>query len=76
MIRANPGLGPLPLSSLEPLSRKTGDSGESGMEDGQVVEDRDTKLPLLLSPVSRTSQWSDIDELVEPMRCREIREGI
>lgn len=64
----------LPLASLKPLSRKTGDSGESGMEDGQVVEDRDTKLPLLLSPVSRTSQWSDIDELVEPMRCREERD--
>lgn len=44
------------------------------MEDGQVVEDRDTKLPLLLSPVSRTNQWSDTDELVEPMRCREERD--
>lgn len=37
------------------------------MEDGQVVEDRDTRLPLLLSPVSRISQWSDMDELVDPV---------
>lgn len=40
------------------------------MEDGQVVEDRDTRLPLLLSSVSRISQWSDIDELVDPVRHR------
>ena len=66
-MRANLECGPLPLSSLEPSSRKTGESGESGMEDGQVVEDRDTRLPLLLSTVSRISQWSDIDELVEPV---------
>lgn len=26
----------------------------------------DTKLPLLLPPTSRTSQWSEVDELVEP----------
>jgi len=52
---------------LEPFSRKTGDSGKSGKEDGQVVEDRETMLPLLLSPVSRISQWSDIDELVDPV---------
>lgn len=45
------------------------------MEDGQVVEDRDTRLPLLLSPVSRISQWSDIDELVDPVRHTEGREG-
>lgn len=55
----------LPRSSLKPLSRKTGDSGESGKDDGQVVED--TRLPLLLSPFSLISQWSDIDELVEPV---------
>lgn len=61
----------LPRSSLKPLSRKTGDSGESGKEDGQVVDDRDTTLPLLLSPVSLISQWSDTDELVEPAAQRE-----
>lgn len=72
MIRANPGL---PFSSLESLSRKTGDSGESGKDDGQMVDDRDTRLPLLLSPVSRISQWSDIDELVEPVRHTKEREG-
>lgn len=60
----------LPLSSLKPLSRKTGDSGESGKEDGQVVDAWDTRLPLLLSPVSLISQWSDTDELVEPMTQR------
>lgn len=38
------------------------------MEEGQVVEDRETRLPLLLSPVSRINQWSDIDELVDPVR--------
>lgn len=41
------------------------------MEDGQVVEDRETRLPLLLSPVSRISQWSDIDELVDPVKHKE-----
>lgn len=45
------------------------------MDDGQVVEDRETRLPLLLSPVRRTSQWSDIDELVDPVRCKEESEG-
>lgn len=40
------------------------------MEDGQVVEKRDTRLPLLLSPVSLMSQWSDSEELVEPVRQR------
>lgn len=38
------------------------------MEDGQVVDERDTRLPLLLSPFSRISQWSDMDELVEPFK--------
>lgn len=37
------------------------------MEDGQVVEDRETMLPLLLSSVRRISQWSDIDDLVDPV---------
>ncbi len=55
-----------PLSSLEGSFWKTGDSGESGMEEGHVVEDRDTILPLLLSPFKRMSQWSDIEELVDP----------
>lgn len=45
------------------------------MEDWQVVEDRDTRLPLLLSPVSRISQWSDMDELVEPVRQVEKNTG-
>lgn len=45
---------------------KTGDSGESGTKAGCAADDRETTLPLLLSPVSRTSQWSDTDELVEP----------
>lgn len=58
--------GPSPSSSLGGSSRKTGDSGESGTEEGQVVEERDTRLPLLLSPFRRTSQWSDMEELVEP----------
>lgn len=31
-----------------------------------MVEERDTRLPLLLSPFRRTSQWSDMEELVEP----------
>ena len=56
-----------PLSSLEGSSWKTGDSGESGMEEGQVVELRETTLPLLLSPARRISQWSDMEELVEPV---------
>lgn len=42
------------------------------MEDGQVVDDRDTRLPLLLSPVRRISQWSDIDELVDPERHTDV----
>lgn len=41
------------------------------MEDGQVVEERDTTLPLLLSPVSLISQWSDTEELVEPVRKKQ-----
>ena len=40
------------------------------MEDGQVVEERDTRLPRLPSPVSLMSQWSDSEELVEPVRQR------
>lgn len=36
------------------------------MDKGCVVDDRETTLPLLLSPVSRMSQWSDTDELVDP----------
>lgn len=38
------------------------------MEEGHVVEDRDTILPLLLSPFKRMSQWSDMEELVEPVQ--------
>lgn len=67
--RVNPKrISVLPLSSVEPLSRKTGDSGESSLDEGQVVEERETILPLLLSPASRISQWSDIHELVDPVR--------
>lgn len=36
------------------------------MVEGHVVEDRETILPLLLSPFKRMSQWSDMEELVEP----------
>lgn len=28
----------------------------------------DTTLPLLLPPASRTSQWSEVEELVEPAK--------
>lgn len=56
----------LPLSLSVSSSRKTGESGESGMEEGKVVEERETMLPLLLSPVRRISQWSDTEELVDP----------
>lgn len=41
-----------------------------------MVEERDTKLPLLLSPVRRISQWSDMDELVEPDRERRKGRGV
>lgn len=41
-----------------------------------MVEDRETRLPLLLSPVRRISQWSDIDELVEPVRHGDERENM
>lgn len=58
----------IPLSSLGSFSMKTGDSGESGMEEGCVVDNRETTLHRLLSPVSRMSQWSDTDELVDPKR--------
>lgn len=43
------------------------------MEEGCVVDNRETTLPLLLSPVSRMSQWSDTEELVDPKRID--REG-
>lgn len=56
------------LLSLEPSVMKTGDSGESGTDEGAVMDDRDTRLPLLPSTESRISQWSDTDELVEPVR--------
>lgn len=36
------------------------------MEDGQEVEERRTRLPLF-SSVNRINQWSDADELVEPV---------
>lgn len=41
-----------------------------------MVEERETTLPRLLSPVSRMSQWSDIDELVDPVRRGTIVEII
>lgn len=37
------------------------------MEEGKVVEVRETMLPLLLSSLRRINQWSDIDELVDPL---------
>lgn len=43
------------------------DSGESGTREAQAVDERDTVLPLLLSSVSLMSQWSDKDELVDPL---------
>ena len=57
-----------PFSCFGGLSSKTGGSGESGREEGQAVEWRDATLLLMLSSVSRISQWSDIEELVEPGR--------
>lgn len=45
------------------------------MEGGNVVEVRETMLPLLLSSVSRISQWSDIDELVDPWEHEDIGEN-
>lgn len=50
-------------------SPKTGSSGDSGAcvgPSGTGLGPPDTKLPLLLPPTSRTSQWSEADELVEP----------
>lgn len=55
-------------------SRKTGDSGESGVEEGKVVEEWETMLPLLLAPVRRISQWSDTEELVDPWKHNESRQ--
>ena len=66
--------GASPLSCFRELSSKTGGSGESGREEGQVVEWRDATLPLMLSSVSRISQWSDMEELVEPGRRSRGRE--
>lgn len=44
------------------------------MEEGKVVEERETMLPLLLSPVRRISQWSDTEELVDPWKHNESRQ--
>lgn len=50
-------------------SPNTGSSGDSGAcvgPGGTGLGPPDTKLPLLLPPTNRTSQWSEVDELVEP----------
>lgn len=43
------------------------------MEEGKVVEVRETMLPLLLSSLRRINQWSDIDELVDPLATQRNR---
>lgn len=39
--------------------------------EGPGIGPPDTTLPLLLPPASRTSQWSEVDELVEPEKKKE-----
>ncbi len=36
----------------------------------------DTRLSLLLPPASRTSQWSEADELVEPEKRKEKEQSL
>lgn len=60
----------LPLSSSKSLLWNRGGSAESDKEE-MLLEEGDTKLPLLLSPVSLISQWSDTDELMDP-KIKEI----
>lgn len=60
-----------PLSSSKSLLWNTGGSAESD-KDEMLLEEGDTKLPLLLSPVSLISQWSDTDELMDP-KIKEIK---
>lgn len=60
-------------------SPNTGSSGESGTcvgPGGPGFGPPDTKLPLLLPPTSRTSQWSEVDELVEPAERRQRIPGM
>lgn len=55
-------------------SLNTGNSGDSGActaPRDPGTGPPDTTLPLLLPPVSRTSQWSEADELVEPKQRNE-----
>lgn len=59
----------LVLTVREDSSTNTGNSGDSGAcvgQGGPWMGPPDPRPPLLLPPVSRTSQWSEEDELVEP----------
>lgn len=56
------------LGGSSPNTGSSGDSGACVGPGGPEVGPADTRLPLLLPPVSRTSQWSEVDELVEPAK--------
>ena len=58
-------------TALGGSSLNTGRSGDSGTCKGPMgpgTGPPDTTLPLLLPPASRTSQWSEVEELVEPAK--------
>lgn len=67
---AHVSLGCLLVSTIfggsSPNTGSSGDSGACAGPGGTGLGPPDTKLPLLLPPTSRTSQWSEVDELVEP----------
>lgn len=53
------------LGVLSPNTRRSVDSGASTV-DGTRIGAPNTTLPLSLPPASRTNQWSEVEELVEP----------
>lgn len=55
------------LAGSSPNTGSSGDSGACVVPGGPGLGPPDTKLSLLLPPVSRTNQWSEVDELVEPV---------
>lgn len=59
------------LGGSSPNTGSSGDSGACVGPGGPGLGPPDTMLPLLLPPTSRTSQWSEVDELVEPAGRRQ-----
>lgn len=67
-------MGYSPVSVLRGSSSNTGSSGDSGVgvgPGGPDVDPPENRLSLLQSRVRRISQWSDVEELVEPAEIEE-----